>query len=102
MQEVPLHVLCTSGASQMAAHNLERRKVKIVLIIIQEIHFHSSNNEMSKAKLVWECGLNGGDKECTQKPLPKTPTSKNEMSFLYLIYLKGKQNSLTHIISILL
>jgi hypothetical protein len=52
--------------------------------------------------MVWECGLNGGDKECAQKPLPKTPTSKNEMSFLYLTYLKEKQNSLIHILSILL
>jgi hypothetical protein len=86
----------------MAGQNLECRKVKIVLIIIQGIHFRSSTNEISTANTVCKCGLNGVDEEYTQKPLPKAPISKNGTPFPYLTHSKGKQNSFMHILSILL
>jgi len=41
--------------------------VKIVLIILKEINFHSSNNEMLESTMVW------GDKEGIQKPWGQHP-----------------------------
>jgi hypothetical protein len=65
----------------MAAHNLECRNVKIVLIIIKGIHFHSSHNEISKANTVCEFGLNGRYKECTKNHFPKHPLQRMEHRF---------------------
>ena len=85
--DVQLHGPWMLHVWRMAATNLECRKamssVKIVVIILQEIRFCSSNNKMWEATMVWVIGMH-------TVTIQRTSTCKNETPSLYLNHLKAK------------